>query len=45
MPFTYKWDPNMDYHSGQSGPESIGNEGVLHIFQTPKLVPHHPIEF
>ena len=26
---------------GKSGPESDGNEGVLHIAQTPAILEHH----
>ena len=29
----------------QSGPGSNGNEGVVHIPQTPRLKPHHQIQF
>ena len=31
--------------SGQSGPESNGNEGVLHIPQVLKLEPHYRMQF
>ena len=30
---------------GQSGPESNGNEGVLHIPQTPGLETHNQMQF
>ena len=38
---THRWDHNRYYHSGQSGPESNGNEGVLHIPQASGLKYHH----
>ena len=40
----HRWDSNKYYHSSQSGPKGTGCEGVLHIPQTPKLVPHHQME-
>ena len=30
---------------GQCGPESNGNEGVLHILKPPGLEPHHQMQF
>ena len=33
---THRWESNRYYHSGQSGPGSNGDEGVLHIPQTSK---------
>ena len=32
-------------HPGQSEPENKENEGVLHISQTPRLEPHHQMQF
>ena len=31
--------------TSQSGPESKGHERVLHILQTPRLKPHHQLQF
>ena len=39
---THKFDPTI---LGQSGPESNGNEGLLHIPQTLGLELHHQIQF
>ena len=36
---TLRWDPNIYYHPGQTGPGSNGNERVLHIPQ--RLESHH----
>ena len=30
---------------GQSGPENDSNEGVHNILQTPRLEPHHQMQF
>ena len=42
---THTWDPKVTSTLVLSGPGNNGNEGVLHILQTPRLEAHLQIQF
>ena len=42
---THRWDSNSFTTPSQSGPESNGNEEVLHIHQTPRPESHNQMYF